>query len=233
MSDETRSVPDLADDYVLGLLDDNELQAVESALLTDQAMQSAVSDSRERFLELDMTAKPASVPPEMWENISARLDKSADGTHVLPVAANSNNGSFWRRLALTASAASILLAAGLLWSLNNQPDPVVIAILLDDKGQAQALVEDFGDRSAKVTLLADFAVPEDKVMQVWTLPSKEMGPVSLGLLSTSSTAVLEGPNLPRPRLDQLYEITVEQSGGSPTGRPTGPILVKGYSKAAR
>lgn len=233
MSSETRSIHDLADDYVLGLLEDNELEAVEAALLTDQAMQIAVSNSRERFLELDLTAKPVPVPPQIWENIAARLDKSADTARVPPVAANSNNGTFWRRLALTASAASIFLAAGLLWSLNNQPDPVVIAVLLDDKGQAQALVEDFGDRSAKVTLLADFAVPEDKVMQVWTLPSKEMGPVSLGLLATSTTAVLDGPELPKPHLDQLYEITVEQRGGSPTGRPTGPILVKGYSKAAR
>lgn len=30
---------------------------------------------------------------------------------------------------------------------------------------------------------------------------------------------------------QLYEITLEPSGGSPTGRPTGPIQVKGFAKS--
>ncbi|EJN04950.1 anti-sigma factor [Phyllobacterium sp. YR531] len=231
MSNEARSIDDRADDYVLGLLEGSELETFETALITDVSMQNAVSASRERFLELDMTAKPVPASQALWDGIATRLDKVVRGQEAPPVAAN-NNGLFWRRLALAASAASILLAIGLGWSLQNRPDPLVIAVLLDEKGQAQALVEDFGDRSAKVTLLTDFTVPKDKVMQVWTLPSQEMGPVSLGLLSTSTTALLDGPELPKPRLDQLYEITVEQSGGSPTGRPTGPILVKGFSKAA-
>ena len=70
-------------------------------------------------------------------------------------------------------------------------------------------------------------------MQVWTLPSQDMGPVSLGLLDAARSAVLDGPDLPQPREDQLYEITVENEGGSPTGRPTGPILVKGFAKLPR
>jgi anti-sigma-K factor RskA len=70
-------------------------------------------------------------------------------------------------------------------------------------------------------------------MQVWTLPSREMGPMSLGLLEDAHSATLRGPALPRPQDAQLYEITLEQAGGSPTGRPTGPILAKGFAKLAR
>ena len=55
----------------------------------------------------------------------------------------------------------------------------------------------------------------------------------LGLLEAARSVVLEGPDLPQPREDQLYEITVENEGGSPTGRPTGPILVKGFAKLPR
>jgi anti-sigma-K factor RskA len=36
-----------------------------------------------------------------------------------------------------------------------------------------------------------------------------------------------GENAPPPGPDQLFEITLEPAGGSPTGRPTGPILFKG------
>ena len=82
-------------------------------------------------------------------------------------------------------------------------------------------------------MLADFAVPRDKTIQLWTLPSKEVGPVSLGLIEGVRSAKLEGPALPAPRSDQLYEITLEQAGGSPTGRPTGPILAKGFARMPR
>jgi anti-sigma-K factor RskA len=82
-------------------------------------------------------------------------------------------------------------------------------------------------------MLADFAVPGDKTIQVWTLPSKDVGPVSLGLIDGVRSARLDGPALPTPRSDQLYEITLEQAGGSPTGRPTGPILAKGFARMPR
>jgi anti-sigma-K factor RskA len=127
-------------------------------------------------------------------------------------------------------AASLLLTAGLGWSLMRNVDPVVIAILLNDAGEPQAIVEDFSNEQASIRLLADFTVPEGKTMQVWTLPNREMGPVSLGLLNEHRSAKLATPSLPKPQDKQLYEITLEQSGGSPTGRPTGPILVKGLAK---
>ena len=126
-----------------------------------------------------------------------------------------------------------LLAAGLAFSLTRPIDPLVIAVLLDENGQVKAVVEDFGNEKATVRMLADFAVPRDKTIQLWTLPSKEVGPVSLGLIEGVRSAKLEGPALPAPRSDQLYEITLEQAGGSPTGRPTGPILAKGFARMPR
>lgn len=36
------------------------------------------------------------------------------------------------------------------------------------------------------------------------------------------------PSFPA-RSQQLYEITLEPEGGSPTGRPTGPVLMKGLA----
>jgi anti-sigma-K factor RskA len=70
-------------------------------------------------------------------------------------------------------------------------------------------------------------------MQVWTLQSLDMGPMSLGLLDGAHSATLRSPALPKPQDTQLYEITLEQAGGSPTGRPTGPILAKGFAKLPR
>jgi len=74
-------------------------------------------------------------------------------------------------------------------------------------------------------------MPSNQVMQVWTKPDDDGPPVSLGLLSTgrSDTLTIEGLPTPSPR--QLYEITLEPAGGSPTNLPTGPIFGKGLAKA--
>jgi anti-sigma-K factor RskA len=108
---------------------------------------------------------------------------------------------------------------------------VVIAVLLQSDGVTPAaIVEAFGDNSVHLVPLVDFDVPAGRVLQVWTLPDVETGPVSLGTLDRAREVQFPGPALPGPRDGQLYEITLEPSPGSPTGRPTGPILVKGLAR---
>ena len=67
---------------------------------------------------------------------------------------------------------------------------------------------------------------------MWTLPSRERGPVSVGLMSRAQTLQLSLKDLPAPKPDQLFELTLEPATGSPTGRPTGPILFKGNTALA-
>jgi len=231
----------LADEYVLGLLDPADHARVETLIESDPALRAAIAASRERFLALDMSAAPAELSPGLWTRIESGIAQPGapisddEGLPVSdgPTSPANDNISRWRFTALTAMAASLLLAISLGWNMLNAPEPKVIAVLLDATGTPLALVEDYGNAQARVTPLVDFPVPEGRTMQVWTLPSKEMGPVSLGLLASSQMAVLDGPVLPAPHEDQLYEITIEQAGGSPTGRPTGPILVKGFAKTPR
>jgi anti-sigma-K factor RskA len=236
-----RPLDELADDYVLGLLEPAEEHAVTARLATDPELRRAIGRSRDRFLELDLTAAGATVRPELWQEIAGRLETAPAERATPPAsttapparAANDNALRRWRGLATGALAACLLLAAALGWTALREVQPQVIAVLVDEAGNALAIVEDFGDTSARVTLLTDFDVPEGRTMQVWTLPSAELGPVSLGLLPEGETTLLSGPELPPPGPDQLYEITVEQAGGSPTGRPTGPILVKGFARLPR
>ena len=51
--------------------------------------------------------------------------------------------------------------------------------------------------------------------------------MSVGLLEAMRNLDLSVRGLPTASVDQLFEITLEPAGGSPTGRPTGPILMKG------
>ena len=113
--------------------------------------------------------------------------------------------------------------------LRPMPEPVVVAVLLDAQGVPQAVVEDFGNDTATVRFVTDIDVPADRSLQVWTLPSEDMGPVSLGVLEGTRAARLAFGDLPDPGAEQLYEVTLEPQGGSPTGRPTGPIIGKGLA----
>jgi anti-sigma-K factor RskA len=218
----------LADEYVLGLLEPAEAAEIEAEMERDAELKAAIAASRERFLPLDTGVEPAVVDETLWQRIEAALP----GQQAAPptLSANDNKPNGWRITALSALAATLLLAIGLGWSLMRVTEPVVIAVLINDAGEAQAVVEDFGNENATVRLLRDFDVPADKTIQVWTLPSRDMGPVSLGLIDRARSVRLHGPTLPAPRSDQLYEITLEQRGGSPTGRPTGPILAKGFAR---
>lgn len=221
----------IADEYVLGLLDAGEAAAVDARIEHDPALRAAVAASRERFLPLDTHLKPAAVDEGLWHRIEANLPSRIEPDPVAQAApANDNRRPGWRLAALTSFAATLLLTAGLVWSLGRTVEPVVIAVLLNEAGVVQAVVEDFGNDTANVRLLSAFDVPADKTIQVWTLPSRERGPVSLGLLDGSRSVRLEWPTLPDPNEDQLYELTLEQAGGSTSGRPTGPILAKGFAK---
>ncbi|MCJ8506348.1 anti-sigma factor [Rhizobium lemnae] len=230
----------VADDYVLGLLEPADMKTVEAELERNVALRRAVAQSRERFLPLDMTAEPAEVSHDLWTRIERDLQQrvpSEQTTEVEPDIANDNrsiqNEGFWRVTSFAGLAASLVLAVALGWNLTRTAEPLVVAVLVNETGEVQAVVEDFGTERAVVRLLADVSVPGDRTMQVWTLPSKETGPVSMGLLPQARSARLVPPSLPAPKDAQLYEITLEPAGGSPTGRPTGPILAKGFAKVTR
>ena len=220
----------LADDYVLGLLDEHERLAVEREIDANADLRAAVGASRDRFIPLDDILAPAPVDHQLWPRIAAALPVQETPGETGKPAANDNRRDWWPATAMMAIASTILLAIGLGYSLLRATEPVVIAVLLNDKGGIHAVIEDFGDRNATVRLLEHIDIPAGKTIQAWTLPSPEMGPVSIGLIEDEQSGSLDMPPLPRPHADQLYELTIEDEGGSPTGRPTGTIIAKGFAK---
>lgn len=217
--------------YVLGLMDDAERSAFERSLASDSALRAAVERLTAHMQRLDDTALPAEINPALWQAIEAQLGAQPTADNVVPFAT--------RRPAMRpqwyAAAASVVVALGIGYLAGTMTtttrEPMMIAVLLNE-GDAQpgAIVEAFADDSIRLVPLEDFAVPEGQILEVWTLPDAETGPVSLGTFSDPRTIRLTGPALPDPASGQLYEITLEPSPGSPTGRPTGPILVKGFAK---
>jgi anti-sigma-K factor RskA len=131
-----------------------------------------------------------------------------------------------------ASLAALVLAVGLGFAIRAaRQQPIMIAVLLDGD-RAGAVVHTFADGRHVLLPLTSIDVPRGRALQVWTLPSRERGPVSVGLMNQARTLELSLADLPATRPDQLFEITLEPETGSPTGRPTGPILFKGNTASA-
>lgn len=171
---------------------------------------------------------PAPLPPPFRKprrkSMGARAVRAARAAAGRPAGRRALLG-LWAGLAALALLAAGFGARGVL-----APTPLVVAVLLDAQGAPVAIVEDFGDARARVTPLVEVALPAGRTFELWTLPDPATGPVSLGTLAQAASATLRGPALPRPQREQLYEITIEPAGGSPTGRPTGPIVGKGFAK---
>jgi len=95
-----------------------------------------------------------------------------------------------------------------------------------------AIVEIDESGEAWLLPLQEIEVPEGRALQVWTLQDRATGPVSIGLIADARRLRLNIGKLPPTGPDQLFEITLEPETGSPTGRPTGPILFKGTTARA-
>lgn len=231
----TAAQAELAHQYVLGLLEGEVLTGFERQLLADPALAAEVDRLASQFQALDDTATPLPVDPGLWFAIERQIEASPANVHQLAAPSRQRRPTqpawYWPSL-----AASLLIALGLGYLVGNlgstQPQPTLIAVLLDQSDASPgALIEAFADQSVRLVPLEQFAVSANQVLQVWTLPDPATGPVSLGTFTDPAAIRLSAGSLPSPRSGQLYEVTLEPAPGSPTGRPTGPILVKGFAKA--
>jgi anti-sigma-K factor RskA len=242
MTDRAETPDDFAEraaQYVLGHLEGTELAAFEAELAANPQMRLAVALERERFLELDVAAPPATPSADLWSRIEAKIGTSAEPVDLAAhrtakqkrLPARPPRGGFWRGFA--AACVLSTFVAGMAWNLVRTPAPRLVVVLLDAQAKPVSIVEAFPGQRVRIVPLVDIDVPAGRVLQVWTLPDPATGPVSIGLMPSVSATTLDGPVLPPPQQDQLYEITLEPSGGSPTGRPTGPIVGKGFASQPR
>lgn len=240
MRTQDRNLEELADEFVIGLCDPEEQREVEQRLKSEPDLAVHVELARQRFSALDAATPQIEVPPGLWPRIEERLG----GGETAPAAEASTAGSAVADLAaertrrkgalvwttVASVAASLVLAIALAWNLMSAIDPKVVAVLVSDDGQPVAMIEGTENNTTLVTLLGETDVPAGSVLQLWTKPDPDGPPVSVGVFDEPKRTLLEAAGLPAPTTDQLYEITFEQPGGSPTGLPTGPILGKGFTK---
>jgi anti-sigma-K factor RskA len=196
----------LAAEYVLGVLDLSERLAAEARIKADPDFARLVASWEERLSPLNDNY--AEVPaPNLLPRIEARL---------FPAPAPPARSGIWRWLAGMAVAASLVIV-GL--ATLTPPRQVLVATLATGDARLSYEVKSFGD-TLRVTRVAGVPAVAGQVHELWVI-APGAAPVSLGLLEDQPLTV----RYPVPPAGWTLAVSVEPAGGSPTGAPTGPVIL--------
>ncbi|XCY76982.1 anti-sigma factor [Pseudomonas sp. CBR-F] len=219
------SIDELASEYVLGTLPIEQRTEVEQRLATDADLRAAVDAWEQRLLPLTGQAAPATPSVYLWRRIERSLGHSA--TRDSPVSWW-NRLALWRGLAGAGIAASLVLATLLLTRTAVINPTAYVVVLVAPQNQAPGwVIQASNTQEIQLIPLGIMEVPADKTLQFWTKGEDWQGPVSLGLVKPGQTLSVPLDKLPPLAPNQLFELTLENPGGSKTGKPTGPIQAIG------
>jgi anti-sigma-K factor RskA len=234
-------IDQLAGEYVLGALPYARRLEVEQRTAVEAPLRVAVNRWQEQLLPLTTLAEPVEPSAQLWQRIESSLQ--ARGTSATATVNNAqpaprrqsaaspgwwSSVSLWRGLAGTGFAAAAVLAAVLVTRLGPLPagdaPAQYVVVLVAPGGNAPGwVVQASGAQQLSLIPVGQASVPPEKALQFWTKADSWNAPVSLGLVKPGETIRVPLDKLPPLQPNQLFELTLEPPGGSPTGRPTGPI----------
>ncbi len=223
----------LAADYVLGTLDASRRAEVQQRLPHDAALREAVQFWEQRLQPLTDLVDPIPPSPALWSRIEASVapqraavpaDRPAQGWRALW-----NNLALWRGVAAAGVAAAAFLAAVPMNTGAPRSQYLVVLVAPNNTAPGWVVQTSTGQRTLKLQPLASTDVPEQRSLQFWTKADGWTAPLSLGLVQPGKPLEVPLDQLPPLQPNQLFEITLEPYNGSPTGKPTGPILYIGRS----
>lgn len=228
-------IDELASAYVLGTLSAARRREVQSRLPNDAALRAAVDVWETRLLPLTGLAEPVEPSPALWTRIENALSPSVAHPMRAPAKASAwqswwTSLGFWRAVAATGFVAASVVALLPSTGLFAPAAPQYMVVLVAPNGTAPGwVVQTSGSNTLRLVPLGTTAVPEQRSLQFWTKADDWNAPVSLGLVQPGQPLEVKLDQLPPLVPNQLFEITLEPYNGSPTGRPTGPILYIGRS----
>lgn len=217
----------LASEYVLGTLEADERRVVQERMKVDPALAHAVAQWEARLLPLVSLAEPQAPSPGLWPRIAASTRAPAT-TSARQTRRSSGRLSgwldslaFWRGLSLAGLSAAALMAVLL---VTQPPAPQYLVVLAAPQSQTPGwLVRAADENMVELVPLMATTVPVGRTLQFWTKADSWNAPVSLGLVEPGQTLRIPLDQLPPLQTNQLFELTLEPEGGSPSGLPTGPI----------
>lgn len=214
----------LAAEIALGLLDDAEGEAARRRVAVDPALAMRVDWWRERFAPLaDDSVDPGS---SLWSRIEARLPRNDNSATQV---------RRWRATAFAAMLVAVVLGASL--ALRPSPGPVAPPLspaaaplqLASLTGEGGVLVTIAYDRAAaRLTVVPATIDTHDRDAELWIIPAGGTAR-SLGTIDAAHPTTTPARADARQLIGAgaTFAITLEQHGGSPTGKAQGPVIASG------
>ena len=205
----------LAAEYVLGTLRGRARRRFERWLVSPQ-VGAIVKAWERRLVGLEPRLEGVAPPAKVWNGIEKRLELRKLGR--MPAMR-------W----LAAAASLVLFATIAFFALRTPPLPATqLAALQSDTQTIYWRVEVLGDHQ-ELRLRVDQVhdLPAGKAHELWALPADGSAPVSLGLMPHTGDERRTLTAAQRSALASAKQLAVslEPTGGSPTGAPTGPVLL--------
>jgi len=236
----------LAAEYVLGVLDGAERDAVQRRADADGALSDAITEWENRLSPLSVLVPPVAPPAALWNRIATSCGISplaaAEAGSVRaahpPRASLLRRVNFWK----TTTALGFGLAAALaIVVVIHQPSvpapgpaapgvPLAAAVLTPPQGTTPFWLASAGPNNVvQFKPLQHIAVASGKDLELWGLPDGEKVPKPLGLITPDGRTITLPSTMKAP---MEIMVSLEQKGGSSTGLPQGPVLWLGHMAAS-
>ena len=210
----------LAAQYALGLLQDATRRRLERLMMEDYRIRQEVWFWERELNSLVEHITPVKPPVGNWQRIEERLWPNP--------AARAGGTRLWRWWS-GVSTALLLLLVVLLPFLQQQvqptPDNRWLAVVQTNEARPLWVI-DTDSSALHLRAVGADSPGASSDYELWLLPETGV-PVSIGLLPTGGASVtlhLSDEQLQRLLRSRSLAISLEPSGGSPTGLPTGPVL---------
>jgi anti-sigma-K factor RskA len=219
----------LAAEYVLGTLRGGARRRFEALLPAHPGLRSAVWRWQDRLVPLTASVPPVAPSPAVWRGIEQQLFGET-ATAGAAASVQQRITRWWERLGLwqglagATSLATLALAVAL--SLPGPVQPPVVVVMGTEQGSASFVASVGADgRSLVLKPLAGVTVTAAQALELWAVPPKG-APRSLGLVSNKGATTVLREHLLQGTA--AFAVSVEPTGGSPTGAPTGPVVSVGH-----
>jgi anti-sigma-K factor RskA len=226
--DDPNLIDSLAAEYVVGTLRGRARRRFERWRAREWHVERRVQAWEERLVGLALRLSPMRPSPHVWSQIEKRIGATAaPGTASAYGAADGRRVSTWRALAASIAIFVVLVGGFAAWRATH-PALVPLASITspNEVNPAWVLTADKDLRHMRAVALGGARPQSGRSFELWALPDNGGAPVSLGVMPDSGQLDRTLTETQRAALLGASKVAVslEPTGGSPTGAPTGPVL---------
>ncbi|WP_353227503.1 anti-sigma factor [Novosphingobium sp.] len=225
----------LAAELALGLLDPADAARATARLASDPDFARAHDRWLTYAAGLTASVPETAPPPQVWAAIADALPANDDA----PATGWLARAGVWQAATLAASLAALVMGFAV-WQRSAPPPvpnvvapaaaPPLVAVLSGTAGVVSVAYDPGSGRLASV--VSGIADPA-RAVELWVIPA-DGRPRSLGLLARDRPGwrVAPGSAAQALRAGVVLAVSLEPAGGSPTGLPTGPVILTGKLQQA-